>query len=275
VTTEDLPNYTALGRAVRDTLRFNGKTALENGDHFLEVGLETSLGVAVLPDYSTAIRALRDFAPDVVVATGTDEFGSFILPALEADSEGDPPFYLLSPGQVGAASSAFVLDDGKEGGDLFTRILGVNFAAAEDARAYEAYQDRFDAFFPAHAGAAAGFENYYDAPYYLAYSAIAAGNLWPLRGPDLAFGMRRLLGGEQAFEMGPDPMPAAIAELYSSESITLNGTMGSPDFHWATGTRNAPGTVWCVDLNGRVHLDILRLNEARELEGTIDCFPFE
>ena len=158
--------------------------------------------------------------------------------------------------------------------ELAPGIAGVNFAAAEDQTVYEAYQTRFDAAFPSHAGTH-GYENYYDAAYYLIYSAAAAGKISPLTGADLASGMQRLLSGRYSFSVGPDDfVPAFVALEEPGSGIVLNGAMGPPNFDPATGARVEPGTVFCVGKSRRLSMDVLRLDAQGQLTGTFPCFDF-
>jgi hypothetical protein len=158
--------------------------------------------------------------------------------------------------------------------DLRRRMLGVNWAGAADKTLYETYQARFNAAFPSAAGML-GFENYYDAAYYLIYAGIAAGPVSPLLGADFALGMGRLLAGRPEFDVGPEHLPAAYRTLENPTSaIALNGTMGPPDFDARTGARSTAGAVWCIAEGPRLETDVLRLDEDGQLAGRFPCYPF-
>jgi hypothetical protein len=87
--------------------------------------------------------------------------------------------------------------------------------------------------------------------------------------------MRRLLSGRLTFSVGPDDLLPAFLELETpGSSIVLNGAMGPPNFDPATGARDEPGSVWCVDAKRSLHTDVLRLDSAGNLSGDFPCFEF-
>jgi hypothetical protein len=264
--------FSAMSGALADgILQLNGRPLRENSDeHFRAFSIPSSALASDVPDYSDTIRLLRDFSPHVIVAAATDEFLTTIVPALEAAPDLEA-FYLLSPWHIQPNLLEPLLADFPE---LYARLAGVNFAAAVDQTVYDDYQARFDAAFPAFAGTR-GYENYYDAGYYLIHAAAAAGTVIPLLGSDLANGMLRLLSGRQAFEVGPDDLLPAFVELETpGSSIVLNGAMGPPNFDPQTGAREEPGTVFCVDELHRVRSDVLRLDADGDLIGVFPCFDF-
>jgi hypothetical protein len=218
-------------------------------------------------DYSDATEALLEFAPHVVISAATDEFFDFFIPALEAAGLEHPPTYLMSPANFARPRAEALAATYP---DLRVRMLGLNYASAEDLSNYYAYRARFEA---AYRVDSPGYENFYDAPYHLLYSAIAVGPNWPFEGADLALGMNRLIGGRDTFNVGPDELPAAFLDLQTETgNITLNGTLGPPDFD-STGARSTPGTVYCFDDQGTTRWDVLRLVDG-ELTGEFPCFDF-
>jgi hypothetical protein len=267
------PETLGLSDRLRQELRFNGASPGANEPEYFGYFEVESIAFGAKPDHSVAIDGLLAFSPHVIVSSGGPEFLQDILPALE-DAE-LRPFYLLSPAHVHNALLQAALLTRKE---LFRRIAGVNFAAAADSTAYDAYQDRFNAEYTAQRGQSAGWENYYDGIYYLLYAAAAAPHRPLVTGPDLAVGIRRLLSGSSVYSVGPADLASAWAELsQTGNSVTLNGTMGPPDFEPRTGTRATPGSVWCVDQDGRTHADVLRLNAEQQLVGDdfdARCFEF-
>jgi hypothetical protein len=271
VQTTDEVGLSTLATALKPMLRFNGKSAEENGaEYFQEVPILSSVGTSTPPDYGPAIRALKDFSPHIIIAIAGDEFPQLIMTSLEGDPPSPRPFYLLSPYHTYSGA----LGERVRGMDVHQRVVGVNWAAAEDPTAYLAYLDRFYANYPTYRGRS-GLENFYDAAYYLLYAAAAVQDRWPLIGPDFPQGMRRLLSGSDIFRVGPDDVVAGFAALGDPEvTIRLDGTMGPPDFDPSTGARSTPGTVWCKDIGGFTHADMLRLNSENELVGSFPCFGF-
>jgi len=273
VTTENVSGLVAMSDALTDgILEFNGHSASENApDQFRAVSIESSVLAGAPPDYTDAIQLLRDFAPHVIISASSTEFITTIIPALEAEAPDLAPFYLLSPWHCQSD-----LMDGliTRLPSVYTRLAGVNWAAAEDSTVYDQYQAHFDAAYPALAGTH-GFENFYDAGYYMLYAAAAAGTVSPLMGSDLVNGMRRLLSGRFTFNVGPDDLlPAFTALETPGSSIELDGAMGPPNFDPRTGSRSEPGSVWCVDKKHALHTDVLRMDAAGNLTGTFPCFDF-
>jgi hypothetical protein len=151
-----------------------------------------------------------------------------------------------------------------------TRFAGVNGASALDQTLYNTYQIAFDTAYPEVAGQR-GYENFYDAAYYLIYSAAAAGSVQSLGGDDLARGMGRLLTGP-SWGVGYADIPYALSALQTGK-ITLNGTDGPPSFDPGTGAKLGPGSVWCVDSSLKQRADVLRYDPTSQaLTGTFPCF---
>jgi hypothetical protein len=230
-------------------LFFNGMSVAQNrsADNYLGVSVSAASAAA-------QVQELVAFEPTVIVSAADSTFLQAVIPAIEAGwHEGVArPFYVLSPLNYNdpALEELIVTDT-----TLATRMLGVNWAAAPDTTAYDAYVGRWQFAFPASRDML-GYENFYDAAYYLIYAAAAAGqNLQS--GANIAQGMSRLLTGP-AYSVGPDRMGQAMGILsVPSASIRLDGTLGPPDFN-LDGTRNSPGSIWCIDSGGVYHPDWLR-----------------
>jgi hypothetical protein len=276
VVADDYPTTATMADTVERVIRFNDQDVIGNTpDNYLRVSIPSSL----LPPedrevYRPAVERIREFAPHIVISSSTYEFNNVVIDWIETEPGSPRPFYLLSPYQYRAQNLPIMAPD--YSGDFHQRVLGINYAAAPDPSAYEASIMRLDEAFPALAGTIRGFENFYDAPYYLGYAAAAVGDRWPLRGPDFTTGMRRLIDGEHAFTVGPDDLASGFAALAAPGSeISLHGTMGAPDWDPAEGTRRSPGSVYCVDVTGAVHPDVLRLDSDGTLVGSVPCFDFE
>ena len=273
---DDYAAMSEMASAITDQIRFNGKSAQDNAPaYFRSFSVPSRALASTPPDYSAAANELVDFAPHVVISSATQEVLDVFVPMLEYELAEHPPTYLLSPLNYHNDSlwnSVIPCEPMDETcHDARTRVLGVNYAAAEDQTNYDAYQARFDAAYSAYPPAN-GWENFYDAAYYLLYSAAAV-SASPLKGDDLSQGMTRLLDGP-AFNVGPDDVTSAYRALgVANSSITLNGAMGPPDFDRHTGARTTPGTVWCVDETYTMRADVLRLNAAGQLTGDFPCFP--
>jgi hypothetical protein len=92
--------------------------------------------------------------------------------------------------------------------------------------------------------------------------------------------MKRLLGGPQAYDVGRSDVDAVISALRTDEDtdITLNGTLGPPDFN-GSGARKSLPSVYCIDLDPELtdnemafYPDVLKYNpESGLLEGPDPC----
>jgi hypothetical protein len=262
-----------MGDLLHDQLRFNGKSPSENGDDYylrLRIPGEDKFD-EIIDDY---LPKLQEFVPDVVVFTGAYEATLMMILMENWDlPPGVPrarPFYVLSPSQYGYRAE---LREAVQGLDLYDRVAGINYAAAEDDTLYKAYLSAFEATFPndAYLG---GTENFYDAAYFLIYSAVAAGNAQPLDGSRMALGFERLLEGP-AYPVGGMHIPAVAKALRSEPSIALQGTMGPPTFDPTTGAWRGNGSVFCIDENAEGDaflMDVMRYDrDTGELSGDFPC----
>jgi hypothetical protein len=243
-------------------LLFNGLSVSENRaaspSNYLTV--TTSLNETAS---ANAVQQLLDFKPHVIISAAGKEFDANIIPGVErgwvaASGGQDKPFYILSPYNYNEPKLADTL---LTNGTVRSRLVGVNGAGAVSPTNYNDYIGRWEAAFPEDRDVR-GYENYYDAVYYLMYAAAAAArNTSVSSGEDLGDGMRRLLRGPSTFNVGDDDMPAAMAALQST-SIELVGTLGPPDFDETTGVRQTAGSVWCVNAARSAVADVLRYSQT-------------
>jgi hypothetical protein len=260
---------------IRQTVTFNGMSIADNllASNYLGVSV-TSVYVDQAANYTQDIQQLRAFRPHIIIATATDEFVTTIGPAIEAnwdaDAPGQPrPFYILSPFLYNNVNT----ENFASTPDMRQRLIGLNAPAATDTTLYDDYIVTWPSTFDGEA-APLGRENFYDAAYYLLYSAVGAGQLLT-SGNDLARGMGRLLSGPQTFGVGARDLPdAAAALINSSAGITLNGTLGPPNFD-INGGRDDAGSVWCFNNIGLQRSDVMTYNkDTQQMDGSLDaCFP--
>lgn len=257
-------------------IKFNaGKTVAENtaDDNYLAVAISETDAEAT---YAQQIQAILDFKPHVILAAAADNFLEKMVPLIEQGwpvgaGEPPPPFYLLSPLHYRSGALDLVLADLPA---VRSRLVGVNVSAAQDPTLYQEYRARWDLAYFDERGNGEGTENFYDAPYYLIYSAMAAGSGLQ-SGTDLAAGMLRLLSGPE-YDIGPlDLIEVETALSAARSTITLNATMGPPDFDRPTGTRASVGTAWCMESPGVTRSDVLRYDAMSGLmEGSMEsCIP--
>jgi len=274
-------------------LTYNGQSVSENLDDNLYKSVQiTSFYKAPADTQQAAIDAILPFGPHVVIGSTSSEMMKFIIPGIEKGWEAQHPdqprpFYLLGALDFndGAMAPLISSDRSMQAGEkpLYERILGMNWPAAADNSVYEAYQRRW---VDVYGQREDGYENYYDAMYYLLYGVAAARA--PLSGAQIAAGLLRVTASGSKIpqvDVGPgEDMATYVNRLASDTSakIELVGAMGPPNWD-VYGGRNDPASVWCVNALGYYRADQLRYNPSSSaLEKTdpklmtsqIGCFEF-
>lgn len=279
VVASDVRYLSDMNDTISASIEFNGKTAVQNlsDGNFKSIGIK-SIYADKNADLTAQTQAVLDFKPHIIIALAADEFLSKMVPSIEsgwaaAAGTQKKPFYLLSAFHFNNPALPALLDTNPT---VRTRFAGVNVASAADQTVYNTYEIAFAQAYPeTQTGTQQwrGYENFYDAAYYLIYSAAAAGNVQSLTGDDLARGMGRLLSG-QRWNVGQKDMPSALQGLQIAQAkISLYGTLGAPNFDPGTGERLGPGSVWCIDTTSKQRADVLRYDEAtKTLTGAFPCF---
>jgi hypothetical protein len=258
-------------------IAFNeGASVFENTETGNYLGLSINAGESSVEQ----VGRLLTFKPHVVISAASEGLLSNVIPAVEsgwADAAGGQarPFYILSYLNYNSPGLADLLASNPT---LGRRMVGVNGASATNTANYNAYRNSWNTEFPDEMGVE-GYENFYDAAYYLIYAA-AAGQFVSGDGQDLRRGMTRLLQGPE-YNVGERQIPDALQALaVPSATIQLNGTLGPPNFNPLDGTRLSDGSVWCIDTSSVTHADVLRYvagatPEAATLTGTFptECIP--
>ena len=267
-----------LGSAIKGRIQFNGNlTAAENSPgSFLEFGTTSyTTDTAHTYDHAPMVNSLLGFAPHVVIAATGEEMLDKIIPLIEqkwaaAAGTQPKPFYLLSPFHYNSSYLARL----DEYPTVRSRMASVNWPGAVDATLYDAYLDRYTLTFGVRNE---GYENYYDAAYYLVY-AMAGGR--SASATAIAAGFKRLLAGTE-YRVGQTDMVGLLNRLASpTGDVRLVGTMGNANWSVITGGRTDAGSVWCVTPTGEQHSDVLRPStptmsgEVESLSGKFDCFAF-
>jgi hypothetical protein len=248
-------------------LFFNGQAAIDQlGDggadpgDFRRVDIE-SIRNHASPDVAPAIEDIAAHPPHVIVAMGTAEFASTVIPSIEsawdsgANTQDLPrPIYLLSHFIYNTSELRTTLNT--TGFSPASRIVGVNYALAQDSRSQGLYQSYLARLQNSYSGslALAGTENYYDGAYALLYSLAAAAAVSPNpTGLDIRDGLDRVISTNTAaplVNIGPTNIGTYISRLTNDlfYEMGLWGTMGPPDFDRVTGTRVTATSAWCIEL---------------------------
>jgi hypothetical protein len=280
-----------LGNFVSENIVFNGDTAVNQVPDAYQSLATTFYLTNPNASQTMLVQNIETFKPHVIIGATANEMPRNIMPLLEstwdaATSGQDRPFYLLSPLNYNEAQMPTLIGNDKTDPNgstakgkvpLHQRILGFSWPAAADQTLYNAYQLRFQEAYPGFTSP--GYENYYDAAYYLLYAVAAASQ--PLTGTRIAAGMQRVLDGSTQVPVGPsDAMSAAITGFRDiNYKIELIGAMGPPTWD-QFGARNDPASIYCVDDSGVYHPDVQRFNTGTKLlDGTvptacIDEFPY-
>jgi hypothetical protein len=277
---------------LEENLQLNGKPITENGSSYKPIQV-TSTYKAPADKQEAAIESVLASAPHIVIGTTVSEIIKFIIPGVEKDWDTrNPgrarPFYLLGaldyndPGMGVLINGDTSITNGQK--PLYQRILGMNWPAAADQRIYNAYQQRWEAVYGAPQG---GYENFYDAMYYLLYG-VAAARIPIKYGSQIAAGLLRVTQHGSKIPqvaVGPsDDMVKALTELSrdSSSKYELIGAMGPPSWD-PNGARTDAASVWCVNPVGTYQPDQLRYDasdsslqpsDATLIDSDIKCFTF-
>ncbi len=273
------PDLLSIADTVYRNAEFNGTSFDDNerAGQLLRIRTD-SAAVSSDPDLGDAASRILEFAPHIVLAISSSEFTS-MLQDLETDwSQQVPdqirPFVLLSPLNYGTRGPNTIPDF-----ELDQRLLGVNFAGAQDTRLYDAYLARLLATYDV-PFSLVGSENFYDAAYYMMYSIIAAGGVQSASGADIAAGMQRLVTGTETYDVGPEDVEDVVQALTENHArrLALQGTLGPPDFDVATGTRRTKTSIYCMSPRDQAGTswdyqpDILRYDpESDTLVGEQTC----
>jgi hypothetical protein len=223
----------------------------------LNANFTTTEGLA---QATTAANSIAAFKPNVVVSFGSEE-DIEVISDLDFDWEtsamGPKPFYLVGPYNAESPGLTSWIGIGTDAntGMRRLRVAGINFASAPaNDPVLVTYTNNFMVNYPQAPASATGYNNYYDAMYFAVYSLAAASpQKVPLTGDDTAQGMVKITnapGSGTSIAMGS----ASIATFETTvvmpgnqSNVSLDGTLGPPDFNQITGARVGQGDVYCVN----------------------------
>jgi hypothetical protein len=275
----DFPPLALTVETLYPKLRFNGMNASENeaAGYLRRVRTQSAL-VNTVADALDALDELEQHPPDVILAMANGEFADQVVGRLELDwptvAPNQPrPFYLMAPDLFGNIRMTAISQ-----WQLGSRVVGIAAARDSNPGVYQGYGSRLETACSWCTSATTHRPSYYDAVYYLLYSVVASAGS-ELTGEHLIQGFLRIIDTQApAVDMGPVPLVEQF-DLFgdASHRIQLMGTMGPPNFHLPTGTRQVPISAWCLASNGAslaYQADVLRYNEeSGEFDGTFPCFP--
>jgi branched-chain amino acid transport system substrate-binding protein len=221
-------------------LRFNGKTALENGDNLRHYVYdpESTDGIDV------AVHSLVDLAPQIVIVWGGFSASTVIARLESRWDHGARPIY-ATPSSFGADTVALL----GAGVTRHQRLFGMTNSSLTMTNAQlvvhynQAYPSgpitRTEAPQPS-----------YDAFFMLAYATQAIGD-GAVTGPELSTTFARLLPPGTPIDVGPGGIFDAFQTLRSGGNIDLNGALGSLDFDRTTGEAPVDYAIVCPGVSDR------------------------
>jgi ABC-type branched-subunit amino acid transport system substrate-binding protein len=252
-------------------LRFNGRSALENGSSYLEVAYPYP-GDGGEPEAEAIADKLVAFAPHVVIQFGADKDLVRILERVERDwrSPSFRPRYVKATGLL-----PILLEFIGAKAELRRRFFSLTNVSttAANARLVARYRSAYAepvvtrTFSP---------NSSYDAFYLVAYAAYALRDE-PVTGTALARAVARLLPPGRAVDVGPSGIFDALNSLSSGAHIDLNGATGPLDFDLDTGDAPVDLAVLCVKANASGDADetvesgLVYDATAGVLRGTMRC----
>ena len=246
-------------------IRFNGLTALENGENFKQF----VLGPRGDGRDEEIADALADFQPQVIYVLPPD-FTSRVLGSLEKRWHAGPrPFYI-----IGSTFDAAVLDLIGKDAERRHRFWAVTNVSSRTTNAELVL--RYNIAFPREPTTrTTAPQPSYDAFYIIADALLALGDA-PATGQALSFAIERLLPPGKPIDVGPASIFDAFETLRSGGRIDLNGAIGALDFD---GSGEAPidyAILCCgVDDRGRasgsVESGLVYDSRARKLTGALRC----
>jgi serine/threonine-protein kinase len=254
-----------------DALRFNGKSAIANGDDFRRFIIDGSVAARVEEEARAAVEGVNAFAPNVIIySADIAEVRYFVEPLERIWSHGATrPTYVqvshIMPDVMPWVGSS---------AERRRRFFGLVPLAmtSVNARLVLHYNETFGTrVTPTYAPNSA-----YDAFYLLAYATYALGDK-PITGVSLAHGIERLLPPGKPIDVGMSGIFEAYAALRHGEKIDLNGAFGSLDFDTSTGEAPFKHAIECVGLNDKgvadhgVESGVVYASETDKLEGTLRC----
>ena len=261
----------ALADALFATLRYNGKSTLENGADFRELTFDLDAPEGS-PDLAHATEALLAFKPNVVIFAG----GRSIVRSVFAPLEARWPAGAPRPSYVSlAAIYPDVLDlIGRDAGRR-RRFFGVTPVAdtSANARLVMHYGETF----PEPITRTTSPNSTYDAFYFVAFASYALRRDEPVTGERLADALGRLVPPGRPIDVGIAGIFDAYTALQNGENVDVTGATGKLDFDLVRGEAAFDHSILCVgiDSSGRaidgLPSGLTYVAATHKLEGQLRC----
>jgi serine/threonine protein kinase len=232
----------AFSDALFRDLRFNGKSALDNGTDFREFVCDEACVSAGGTASQAIVRDIKDFAPHVVVFAGGELVDRVLVP-LEATwpvRDHRPTFVAMTVPTVQAFKWIGT------NATLRRRFFAVT--SVSNTLPNASFVMHYNATFPSPITRTISPNTSYDAFYLLAFATYATSDR-EITGTSLASAMSRLVPPGQSVEVGPSGIYKAFDALRGGGSIDLTGATGRLDFDLRTGEAPVDMSILCVDLD--------------------------
>jgi serine/threonine protein kinase len=234
----------ALSDAFFKTLRFNGKSVLDNGSAYRELTFEAEAPKSS-PEYVELRRELLAFTPHIVLYAGN----AAIIEALFAPLEDQWPRAVAHrPRYVSIAQfPRELLDFVGASRARRGRFFGITPVASTPANAR--LVTHYNEVFPTKITRTFSPNASYDAFYLLAYASYAIPPDEAVTGERLARAIGKLVPPGRPIEVGIAGIFDAYAALSKNESIDLTGATGNLDFDLAAGEAAFDQAILCVGVD--------------------------
>jgi serine/threonine-protein kinase len=234
---QDDPAGVGFADAFFRALRFNGRSALENGENYREFAYPYDGNRQ--PNFEQVTEGLLSFAPHVIVHFGVDAALLRMTEPLErrwSQSAWRPRY--VRPIGPNPALLAFA-GQSAERRHRFFWITSTSMTQA-NARFVTRYSDVYPGFTRTYSPSES-----YDAFYLLAYTTYALGQE-PVTGRSLARMIARLLPPGPLIDVGPNEIFDGLNALAAGAHIDLNGATGPLDFDLDTGEAKIDFAIVCA-----------------------------
>jgi tRNA A-37 threonylcarbamoyl transferase component Bud32 len=217
-------------------LRFNGKSAVENGNDFREVSFDD--GDA---GQASALERLASFLPTAVIVypMHSQEATRVLVEGLESGwpQSAPPPTYVFLTA-IPASLQEFVASSAGRRQRFFGTDLSSNGVANADFSSH--YGETFPKDDESDASSVV-----YDGFYALAYAVHTLGDA-AVTGPSIAGAFGRLRGPGKTFRVGPQAIFAAYVELRAGATIDLEGASSHLELDPSTGESTYDIALRCM-----------------------------
>ncbi|HEY2518054.1 MAG TPA: bifunctional serine/threonine-protein kinase/ABC transporter substrate-binding protein [Polyangiaceae bacterium] len=246
------------------SLRFNEKSALENGDRFRQFVFDDNATASPDP----VVDQILDFAPDVIIYSGPFE-KTVLAPLEQLWNKGPRPYYASVSGNTDAT-----LDFISRSPNTWHRFFNLtNQTSTLPNAQLVLHYNQIHPDAPVIRTAAP--QPSYDAFYVLAYAVHALGET-NITGPQLSDAIGRLVPPGRPVDVGPGGILDAFQTLRSGKNIDLTGSIGSLNFDRESGEAPIDYAILCIgsDSHGRaieVESGLTYDARTKSLVGSLHC----